>query len=41
MVITQAVHEAGHVWQGEIVSHDFTIKNGGKGVLKILNAKPG
>lgn len=41
MVIEQPVFEAGEVWQGEIVSHDFIIKNKGKGPLKILKAKPG
>ncbi len=41
MVIEQVVYEAGEVWQGETVSHDFAIKNEGKGTLKIFKAKPG
>ncbi len=41
MVIEQAVYDAGTVWQGETVSHEFVIKNEGKRALKIFKAKPG
>ena len=34
-------HDAGEVWEGDIVTHTFTVKNTGTAVLNIKNVKPG
>ena len=34
-------YDAGEVWEGETVSHSFTVKNTGTAVLTIQNVKPG
>ena len=41
MVLPEKEYDAGDVWHGEVVSHEFVIKNSGSGELKILKAKPG
>ena len=33
--------DAGEVWEGDTVSHSFTVKNTGTAVLNINNVKPG
>jgi len=33
--------DAGEVWEGDIVTHSFTVKNTGKAELTISNVKPG
>ena len=34
-------YDAGEVWEGNIVTHTFTVKNTGTAVLNIKNVKPG
>ena len=34
-------YDAGEVWEGDTVSHSFTVKNTGTAVLNINNVKPG
>ena len=34
-------YDAGDVWEGDTVSHTFTVKNTGTAVLNIKNVKPG
>ena len=34
-------YDAGEVWEGDIVTHSFTVKNTGTAVLNIKNVKPG
>jgi hypothetical protein len=34
-------HDAGTHWEGEIVTHAFTVKNSGNSELRIINVKPG
>jgi len=34
-------HDAGTHWEGEVVTHNFEVKNTGKSELRILNVKPG
>ncbi len=34
-------YDAGEVWEGDIVTHSFTVKNTGTAVLNINNVKPG
>jgi hypothetical protein len=34
-------YDAGEVWEGDTVSHTFTVKNTGTEVLNIKNVKPG
>jgi len=33
--------DAGEVWEGDIVTHSFIVKNTGKAELSISNVKPG
>jgi hypothetical protein len=33
--------DAGEVWEGDIVTHSFIVKNTGTGELNIYNVKPG
>ena len=33
--------DAGEVWEGDIVTHSFVVKNTGKAELTIANVKPG
>ena len=33
--------DAGEVWEGDIVTHSFIVKNTGKAELTIANVKPG
>lgn len=41
IVVDSAFHNYGEVLRGEKVSHAFVIKNQGKAILIIKNAKPG
>jgi archaellum component FlaG (FlaF/FlaG flagellin family) len=41
IVIEQRIFDAGEVWEGDIVTHSFVVKNTGKGQLNITNVKPG
>lgn len=41
LVIEQNLFDAGEVWEGDIVTHSFIVKNTGKGELNISNVKPG
>ena len=34
-------YDAGEVWEGDTVSHSFSVKNTGTAVLNIKNVKPG
>ena len=34
-------YDAGEVWEGNVVTHTFTVKNTGTAVLAIKNVKPG
>ena len=34
-------YDAGEVWEGDTVTHTFTVKNTGTAVLNIKNVKPG
>jgi hypothetical protein len=34
-------YDAGEVWEGNIVTHTFTVKNTGTALLTIKNVKPG
>ena len=34
-------YDAGEVWEGEVVSHDFIVKNTGTSELAIKSVKPG
>lgn len=34
-------HHAGEVWEGDVVSHDFIVKNTGTADLAISGVKPG
>lgn len=34
-------YDAGEVWEGNMVTHTFTVKNTGTAVLNIKNVKPG
>jgi len=34
-------HDAGEVWEGEVVSHSFVVKNTGTAELTINKVKPG
>ena len=34
-------YDAGEVWEGDVVTHSFIVKNTGKGELNIINVKPG
>ena len=34
-------YDAGEVWEGDVVTHSFTVKNTGTAVLNINNVKPG
>jgi hypothetical protein len=34
-------YDVGEVWEGDTVSHTFTVKNTGTAVLNIKNVKPG
>jgi len=33
--------DAGEVWEGDVVTHSFAVKNTGKAELAITNVKPG
>jgi len=33
--------DAGEVWEGDVVTHSFIVKNTGEGELDISNVKPG
>jgi len=41
LFIEQRQYDAGEVWEGDIVSHSFIVKNTGKAELNISNVKPG
>jgi hypothetical protein len=41
MVIPETKYDAGTHWEGEIVSHTYTVKNEGTAELRILKVKPG
>jgi len=41
IVIEERQYDAGEVWEGDIVSHSFIVKNTGKAELNISNVKPG
>ncbi len=41
MDIPEGVFDAGDVWHGTVINHEFVIRNNGPGELKILKAKPG
>jgi hypothetical protein len=41
MVIEQRMFDAGDVWEGDMVTHSFVVKNTGKAELNISNVKPG
>ena len=34
-------HDAGTHWEGEVVTHDFKVKNTGSSELRIISVKPG
>ena len=34
-------HDAGEVWEGDVVDHDFIVKNTGTAELVIKSVKPG
>jgi len=34
-------HDAGTHWEGDIVTHNFEVKNTGSSELRILSVKPG
>ena len=39
--INSSTYDAGEVWEGDTVSHSFTVKNTGTAVLNIKSVKPG
>jgi len=41
IVLDATTFDAGKVWEGEEVSHAFTVKNEGTAMLEIKNVKPG
>ena len=41
IVIEQRQFDAGEVWEGDMVTHSFVVKNTGKAELNISNVKPG
>ena len=34
-------YDAGTVWEGDVIVHDFNVKNTGTGLLNIAKVKPG
>ena len=41
ILIEQRMFDAGEVWEGDMVTHSFIVKNTGKAELNISNVKPG
>jgi quercetin dioxygenase-like cupin family protein len=41
LVFDATTHDAGEVWEGEVVSHSFVVKNTGTAELTINKVKPG
>jgi hypothetical protein len=41
IAIDAVKHDAGEVWEGDVVSHDFVVKNTGTSELTISRVKPG
>jgi hypothetical protein len=41
ILIEQRIFDAGDVWEGDMVTHSFIVKNTGKAELNISNVKPG
>ena len=39
--VRQSRYDWGEVYQGEVVTHTFTLENAGDGILKIEKVKPG
>jgi len=41
IVLETKEHDGGAVYEGTVVTHSFTVKNKGKGELRIISVKPG
>ena len=41
IVLEPKEHDGGAVYEGAVVTHSFTVKNKGKGELRIISVKPG